>query len=363
MILSKATLFSLLSVAELVTDLVSAVGECQAPTQVVCKKIQTPPTLDGNLLDWVGIDAVTSPITSALDKVMYPDGDMSIKCSYDEDMIYMAISVPGRYRFSTDDDHLCTSISTMMAVGKDAEYVNMGGCPDAKSGCPIGIPASCKDYTVDVGAHWELSTTEQGVLYGMDIDTESGNDPIANKDDEVAVSAYCRKDDFGNGSGNEWAGAWVHNVNTDNPTGYTTVNGTDGTYVFEMSRTLVTTSPDTDAQLAEYSTYKFGLAYWDPFEIDEVGWTKPGHYITGCSQDWMDLVIGNIATSSGGAEISFDDADISSADVEISSGDVDMTSGDTEPSSGSIYICVPTGKVLMLVFMSASIILASGLPL
>jgi len=298
MYLHKNSLLSLLAVAKLGTTLVSS-AECQAPTRVVCEKVLTPPTLDGDLSDWAEIETVTTPITNALGKVMYPDGDMAIKCSYDDEMIYMGISVPGRYRFSTDDDHLCAAISTMMKVGKDAEYVNMGGCPEAASGCPIAnvIPVSCKDHIVDVGAHWELKTTEQGVLYAKDIVTESGNDPIANKDDEVAVSAYCRLDDSGSGSGNEWAGAWVHNVDTSNPTNYTTVGGTDGTYVFEMSRTLTTTSPDTDAQLAENNTYKFGVAYWDPFQTDDIGWTAVGHYVTGCSEDWMDLVISSGAAS------------------------------------------------------------------
>jgi hypothetical protein len=306
MYMPKNTLLSLLAVAKLATTLVSADGECQASTQVVCKKVATPPTLDGDLSDWAEIETVTSVITTAQGAVVYPHGDMAIKCSYDEENIYMAISVPGPYRFDSTDDHFCAAISTMWKVGEKAEYVNMGACPEAMSGCPLGIPASCKDYIVDVGAHWELKTTEQGALYAKDIDTESGNDPIANKDDEVAVSSYCRVDDSGIGSGNEWSGAWVHNVDTSDPTDYTTVDGTTGTYVFEMSRTLTTTSPDTDAQLAENSTYKFGLAYWDPYQTETVGWTKVGHYVTGCSEDWMDLVIGSApsttpSTTSGSA--------------------------------------------------------------
>ena len=42
-------------------------------------------------------------------------------------------------------------------------------------------------------------------------------------------------------------------------------------------------------------TYQFGVAFWDPVEL-ESGWTDPGHYMTGCGSDWIDLEL--VASSS-----------------------------------------------------------------
>jgi hypothetical protein len=54
-------------------------------------------------------------------------------------------------------------------------YYNMGVCPDAQAGCDAtgGVPPTCETYTVDIGAHWELATTEQGVTYPINtVETE-----------------------------------------------------------------------------------------------------------------------------------------------------------------------------------------------
>mgnify|MGYP005841288447 CR=1 FL=1 len=69
---------------------------------------------------------------------------------------------------------------------------------------------------VDIGAHWELSGTQPNTLYdvsstvaqGRQAEGGTGNDPIANKDDEYAFSPYCRFDDDDANADNEWAGAW-----------------------------------------------------------------------------------------------------------------------------------------------------------
>jgi hypothetical protein len=46
------------------------------------------------------------------------------------------------------------------------------------------VPEECETHLVDIGGHWELSTTEMGVEYGVNLESGTGNDPIANKDDE-----------------------------------------------------------------------------------------------------------------------------------------------------------------------------------
>jgi hypothetical protein len=226
------------------------------------------------------------------------DGDVTYKCLYDSENIYFALEIPGEFRFSADDDHLCASIATMFKIGENATFLNMGGCPDATAGCEEGVPETCDAYRVDIGAHWELSGTERGTYYGVDsvapIGSDNatttvpgtGNDLIANKDDEYAVSPSCRFDDDDEMADNEWSGAWDHT----NP-----VEGQFGTYRFELSRKLVTDSTVSDAQLRAGETIQFGVAFWDPYEIAESGWTDSGHFITGCGHKWIDLELATLA--------------------------------------------------------------------
>jgi len=191
-----------------------------------------------------------------------------------------------------------------------------GGCPDALGGCPDGVPDSCDEYRVDLGAHWELKDTEQGTLYGVSDSvaanrqgaTGTGDDPIANKDDEYAVSPYCRFDDDDADADNEWAGAWAHT----NP-----VEGEFGSYHFEMSRRLKTASIKSDAQLAAGETIQFGVAFWDPYETDG-GWTDIGHFVTGCATKWIDLEL--VAADAGGSDTSSSGSDTGTTAAEASGG-------------------------------------------
>lgn len=258
----------------------------QLTSKIVCEPLgdHPIPSLDGDLVDWAGIAEHKLQLTSAMGAMPYASGDLSMRCSYDDTRIYMAFEVPGRFRFNTTDDHLCASMSTMWRVGDDATFSNMGGCPHAHYGssCNGVVPDACLPYRVDLGGHWELSTTEMGLEYGTDLTSGTGNDPIANKDDEWAVNPYCRPDDNDGLAANEWAGAWAH-------TNAYGLQESDGSYIFEMSRLLSTASDVTDVQLEEGSTYDFGFAFWDPFETQDQGWSKAGHYITGCSRDWIPL--------------------------------------------------------------------------
>jgi hypothetical protein len=170
-----------------------------------------------------------------------------------------------------------------------AGFINMGGCPDALEGTSCldeTIPSGCEDYLVDLGAHWELASTQMGLEYSIN----STNGP-GNNDDEFAVSPFCRFDDNDSAAGNEWSGSWSHS----NP-----VEGGEGVYRFEIARTLATASSVSDAQMVVGGTYEFGIAFWDPFETD-VGWTDAGHFLTGCSTEWIELEIEDDA-STGGTE-------------------------------------------------------------
>ena len=131
------------------------------------------------------------------------------------------------------------------------------------------------------------SGTQQGVAYPVSDaaiskqgDTAAGDDPVANKDDEYAVGPFCRNDDDDSNAGNEWSGAWLH----DNP-----VTGDFGNYVFELSRTLTTASTETDGQFTAGDTHEFGVAFWDPYEMEAEGWSDAGHYVSGCGVQWIEL--------------------------------------------------------------------------
>eukprot|EP00547_Thalassionema_nitzschioides_P013078 CAMPEP_0194262582 /NCGR_PEP_ID=MMETSP0158-20130606/46612_1 /TAXON_ID=33649 /ORGANISM="Thalassionema nitzschioides, Strain L26-B" /LENGTH=488 /DNA_ID=CAMNT_0039002741 /DNA_START=98 /DNA_END=1565 /DNA_ORIENTATION=+ len=255
-------------------------------SDITCTRVINEPTLDGDLSDWEDVEGATLALTGANGALPYAGGDASIKCTYDNNNIYFAFEVPGKYRFNTTDNHLCASISTMWKVGQLADYVNMGGCPVTLGGtygskCD-GVPENCYPYRVDLGAHWELKTTEMGVLYEGNRTSGTGNDPIANNDDEYAVTPYCRPDDDDANAADDWSGAWLH-TSPDSSDG--------GSYVFEMRRPLTTESVISDVQLYAGETYDFGFAYWDPYENEETGWSKAGHYVTGQSKDWISLTL------------------------------------------------------------------------
>jgi hypothetical protein len=131
-----------------------------------------------------------------------------------------------------------------------------------------------------------------GVEYAMNASTGSGNDLVANNDDEYGVSPFCRFDDDDDKAGSEWSGAWVHT----NP-----IDGEFGYYRFELSRPLTTASSVTDKQMAVGGSYEFGIAFWDPFETED-GWTDAGHYLTGCSSEWIDLVVEVEGASGSGSD-------------------------------------------------------------
>lgn len=289
----------------------NAQDECS--TTWNCEMTSTPPVLDADFTEWENVEAYTTTMLQTTGP-LYEAGDATYKCLYDADRIYLAMEIPGYYRFNSTDNHFCASIGTMMKIGAKATYVNMGGCPDAATGCDDGVPDTCDEYRVDIGAHWELSGTNQSTYYGPETDAEVqearqageplGNDLIANNDDEYSVSPYCRFDDDDANAGNEWGGAWAHT---------NSVEGELGNYHFEMSRTLKTPSTLTDAQLSPGDTIQFGIAFWDPYEIEETGWTDAGHYVTGCAAHWIDLEL--VAEGGGG-----DDTDTEGETGEGSSG-------------------------------------------
>eukprot|EP00977_Amphora_coffeiformis_P017212 scaffold5520_cov167-Amphora_coffeaeformis.AAC.2 len=257
-------------------------GQDNCPATWVCPFTETPPTLDADFADWADVPGYSTSMLN-IDGTEYTAGVAEYKCLHDNTNIYFALSIPGEYTFDPTNDKLCAAIATMFKVGADATYVDMGGCPDAALGCGGIVPDTCSSYLVDIGAHWELSTTQQGVMYGMNATSGTGKDLLAGKDDEFGVHSECRLDDQGANAGIEWSGAWSHSEN---------VTGELGDYHFELSRLLATQSTTTDVQMSPGGTYKMGIAFWDPNQF-ATGWTDSGHYLTGCGNNWVDLVLGD----------------------------------------------------------------------
>jgi hypothetical protein len=294
---SKATagiLTILLAIAE--------AQQCSSPDTLTCMPVADASiTLNANLDEWADVAGIKTALFQSGGDVKYTPGEATYKCLHSDTHLYLSLEVPGDYRFNATDNAKCAAIATMMKIGAEATYDNMGGCPEVladPSLCDNGAPASCDSYLVDIGAHWELATTKQGMEYGINITGGTGDDPIANKDDEYAVSPECRWDDNDAPSaGNEWAGAWRHTNPTD---------GETGTYIFELSRLLSTKSSKTDSQMVVGGTYSFGIAYWDPFETD-AGWVKDNHFLTGCGTQFTDLVLATsspVSPNSGGMGMS-----------------------------------------------------------
>ena len=98
-----------------------------------------------------------------------------------------------------------------------------------------------------------------GVAYGPNDST--GNDAVANKDDEYAVGSFCRFDDDDDKAANEWKGAWLHSSPIQIERITNDAND-EGSYIFEMSRSLHTASEETDAQLEAGKAIDFGFAFW-----------------------------------------------------------------------------------------------------
>ena len=319
---------ALLSLAASTVVTVVAAQECG--TTWMCNPTITPPTLDGNLTDWADVvGAYQSTMVQPLTAAVYDAGDVTYKCQYDADNIYFALEIPGEFRFNATNDHQCASIATMTKIGSMATFDNMGGCPDAMGGCTAGgaIPDTCTDYRVDIGAHWELSETNAGSMYGIG--------------DEYSASPYCRLEDDDADAGQEWSGAWAHT----NP-----VEGESGMYQFELVRSLKTASTFSDAQITAGDTIQFGVAFWDPFETDE-GWDDATHFVTGCANNWIDLelAVDSVSGATAVATVGSSATSTDSPPAEKSNGSEIAAAPSAAPRS-SLLLAVPTAALLLFVF-------------
>ena len=293
-----------------------AEDSCTSIDYITYIKTASPPTLDASDISdrGVGVEVFESPLTGALTTKMYTAGNMKIQCVYDATDIFL-YQIPGKCMFDITDNKKCASVASMFQMGEKATCfnINMGGYPLSEAVYCAAVPEGCAPYTVDIGAHRELKTTERG-------NEGTGNDLIVNKDDEFAVGPYGRVDDnFGTSPGNEWSGAWGFTGNA--------TDGAEGYYIFETSRSLTTPSPETDIQLTpgRGKLWSFLLA----------GWTDAGHVVAGCSEDWVGLCLVN---ENGDATPVFDDVGGEEESAEPKESGSDMETASTPAPSGTAFI-------------------------
>jgi len=141
----------------------SSEAQEQCPSTWKCFPTTTAPTIDGKLDEWADIEGIETSLTATFTKSEYMPGNLSsFKCLYDTSNIYLALSIPGMFRFNSTNNKQCAAIATMQKIGVDATFYNMGGCPDALPGnsCNATVLDMCDTHRVDIGAHWELRCVE-----------------------------------------------------------------------------------------------------------------------------------------------------------------------------------------------------------
>lgn len=122
-----------------------------------CLPTKTAPTIDADFRDWDGMEFISTKLIQALTGKEYDAGHGIYMCMYDTDNIYIALQIPGEFRYNATDNHLSPAVGLMFKMGSKATYVNMGGCPETMGGnnCSA-IPDSCADYMVDLGESYVI---------------------------------------------------------------------------------------------------------------------------------------------------------------------------------------------------------------
>jgi hypothetical protein len=287
-------------------------NSCTSIESITCVQTTSSPTVDAKISDWDGVEVFETPLTGALTSTIYGAGNIKIQCVYDTNNIYLLYQIPGKYMFDSSDNHKCAAVGNMFQVGEKASFFNMGNCPLSEAAGCDAVPGGCAPWAVDIAPQWELRRTERGTEYGPN----TGN----NGNHEFGITPYCRVD----APSNEWSAAWDFSGNA--------TDGEKGDYIFEFSRPLTTSSPDMDIQLTAGTEVGFGVAFWDPNE-KAGGWSDSGHYVTGCSADWIGL---RLVDENGDATPVFNgESSTAESDATTTASGGDPTASKT-PSSGAI---------------------------
>jgi hypothetical protein len=241
--------------------------------------------VDGNDADWSAIEGATVTLEQIRLEGLEPSQadeidfgpldpvDAILKVATDAENIYVLVEVPGPLHYNAADHNLSPSLAVQFRVD-DPTAVHMGAAEsDLESS--LGI--------VDMW-HWELDCGPGIPSGGAGI--AGGDDPTCNLDDEYATTPEDRHDDGGGDVENEAAenslyGVWSH-------TGLESGIGAEGTWIFEVSRPLVTGDPQ-DAQFTSGGTADIALAYFDPDEGPD-GWSDAGH-LQSAYQGWIEVTL------------------------------------------------------------------------
>ncbi len=222
-------------------------------------------TVDGDPADWTGVPALDVTL-EAIEGVDAASVDAAVQVAHDGDNIYVLFTVIDDYNWEEGDAHVSASPNVMWAIDSGAGPHMGAEEPDRKTS--LGM--------VDLW-HWEIECgpgTEQGGAASADSD--DGNDPDCNFDDEWAADPKDREDD---NAENSLLGVFTHTAQQ---------NDAVGTYYFEMSRPLQTGDAE-DAQFAVGDTALLALAYFDP-DTGGGEWDEEDHVVSSY-QGWIRVTL------------------------------------------------------------------------
>jgi hypothetical protein len=233
----------------------------------------SPITIDGAMGDWADIDSVTVELKPAR---VANEANASFMADFysthDNSKIYFLVVVKDDpyyfYNYDTGIAHrYAPALGLAFPIDEGAKAEYMGGT-DRDTIENIELATGKVDIM-----HWELDTLS-GDIAGRTKNTTAGEafgDGNGNLDDEYATTAEDRHDDDDPESENSYLGSWGFSASSPS-------NGTNGNWIFEVSRDLLTEDPH-DAQFAEGDTTDVAIAYWTPNEHTNKKWTDDGHYV------------------------------------------------------------------------------------
>ncbi len=237
------------------------------------EKGDTTIAIDGAMGDWADVDPVTVTLKAARvankDNASYTADFYS---THDASKIYFLVVVKDDpylfYNYAAGITHrTAPALGIAFPIDEGAKAQYMGGT-DRDTLDNIELASG----EVDI-MHWELDTLA-GVATGGTKNTTAGasfGDGVANLDDEWAITAEDRHDDNDPASENSYLGSWSHSSGG-------TTNGTNGDWIFELSRDITNSDPH-DAQFAEDESIEVAIAFWTPNERSNERWTDDGHFV------------------------------------------------------------------------------------
>lgn len=231
-------------------------------------------TIDGDMADWADIDSESVTLKPGrVSNEANASFTAEFSATHDATKIYFLIVVKDDpylfYNMETGISHrTAPALGVAFPIDEGAQAQFMGGT-DRDTTANIELATGEVDML-----HWELDTLA-GVKTGGSKNLSAGanfGDGVANMDDEWANTAEDRHDDNDQAtSENSYEGSWSHSSGG-------TTNGTNGDWIFEISRKL-DTGDIHDAAFAEGETIEVAIAFWTPNEHTNMRWSDDGHYV------------------------------------------------------------------------------------